>query len=106
MASSIAASHNVLESMLANEYKRRNDNGFDALISHCRAAFPIASEFATLSLALLVACDLLVTQRWKKIQVAFVEHQSTKGRAPQVLLVASHQRALSGCFVGWQHAVR
>lgn len=84
-----AHSNSVVETLLRREAERRNEVAqFDAFIAHCRAAFPLASEVATLSLAQLVALDLLVVQRWCKIDVGFVPHDATKG-----------------CFIGWQHPV-
>jgi hypothetical protein len=84
-----ARSDNVLEKLLVNEAHRRNEiEQFDTFISHCRTAFPVSSDVATLSLAMLVAVDLLVSLRWVKVQVAFISHD-----------------AMKGCFVGWQRTV-
>jgi hypothetical protein len=79
-------SDSPLETLLRNEAIRRNEmtHYFD-MLGRCRALFAPRSATSSQTHALLVALDLLVGQRFCRIDVAPVAHQS-----------------IQACFLGWQ----
>jgi hypothetical protein len=85
---SLALSGSPIEALLLSEASRRNDVAhYESLIARCRAWFAPRSATSSLSHALLVALDLLVSQRFYRVDVVPVSHD-----------------AVHGCFVGWQKA--
>ena len=89
MSLQLSDSDVIFEKILLNEGDRRNQiEHFNAFVAQCRVAFASRSTTTSLALAMHVAVDLLVTQRWYKLDVVAVDHSDVKA-----------------CFVGKQKAV-
>jgi hypothetical protein len=77
---SLALSGSPVEALLRSEASRRNELlHYESVIARCRAWFAPRSATSSLPHALLVALDLLVSQRFFRVDVAPVAHESVHG---------------------------